>query len=114
MNCPSRTDDTLKHKEWHQNPPRFAPDLTTRQDLIGISNAREDQSEAKGPDILGGGSNCPWQPSLGKNDDRDDPLLLGGASLTKSGIGKPSLSSSRIDVISNNFHRTPRLWEELS
>lgn len=86
MNCPSRTDDTLRHKEWHQNPPRFAPDLTTRQDLNGISNAREDQSEAKGPDIQGGGSNHPWQPSLGKSDDRDHPLSLGGASLTKSGI----------------------------
>ncbi|OQE32142.1 hypothetical protein PENSTE_c001G08829 [Penicillium steckii] len=85
MNCPSRTDDTLRHKEWHQNPPRFAPDLTTRQDLNGISNAREDQSEAKGPDIQGGGSNHLWQPSLGKSDDRDHPLSLGGASLTKSG-----------------------------
>ncbi|KAJ5776565.1 uncharacterized protein N7511_001576 [Penicillium nucicola] len=41
MNCPSRTDDTLLHDEWNQNPPRFAPDLTTREDLIGISNARE-------------------------------------------------------------------------
>ncbi|KAL5363854.1 ZIP zinc transporter-domain-containing protein [Aspergillus floccosus] len=41
MNCPSRTDDTLLHCEWNQNPPFLAPDLTTRQDLNGISNARE-------------------------------------------------------------------------
>ncbi|PKY04496.1 Zip-domain-containing protein [Aspergillus campestris IBT 28561] len=40
MNCPSRTDDTLLHCEWNQNPPSLAPDLTTRQDLNGISNAR--------------------------------------------------------------------------
>ncbi|KAI9036816.1 putative plasma membrane zinc ion transporter [Aspergillus affinis] len=41
MNCPSRTDDTLEHDEWNQNPPSLAPDLTTRQDLNGISNVRE-------------------------------------------------------------------------
>ncbi|KAK1149637.1 hypothetical protein N8T08_005189 [Aspergillus melleus] len=41
MNCPSRTDDTLWHCEWNQNPPSLAPDLTTRQDLNGISNVRE-------------------------------------------------------------------------
>ncbi|KAL4920398.1 ZIP zinc transporter-domain-containing protein [Aspergillus aurantiobrunneus] len=40
MNCPSRTDDTLPHDDWNQNPPFLAPDLTTRQDLNGISNAR--------------------------------------------------------------------------
>ncbi|KAE8383812.1 Zip-domain-containing protein [Aspergillus bertholletiae] len=43
MNCPSRTDDTLLHDEWNQNPPFLAPDLTTRQDLNGISNARENK-----------------------------------------------------------------------
>ncbi|CBF75421.1 putative plasma membrane zinc ion transporter [Aspergillus nidulans FGSC A4] len=41
MNCPSRTDDTLPHCDWNQNPPFLAPDLTTRQDLNGISNVRE-------------------------------------------------------------------------
>lgn len=40
MNCPSRTDDTLLHCDWNQNPPFLAPDLTTRQDLNGITNAR--------------------------------------------------------------------------
>ena len=42
MNCPSRTDeDILENPTWNQNPPRFAADLTTCQDLIGIANARE-------------------------------------------------------------------------
>lgn len=42
MNCPSRTDDDiLWHPGWNQNPPRFAPDLTTCADLNGIANARE-------------------------------------------------------------------------
>ncbi|CAI6331412.1 unnamed protein product [Periconia digitata] len=42
MNCPSRTDeDILLNPGWNQNPPRFAADLTTRQDFNGIANARE-------------------------------------------------------------------------
>lgn len=42
MNCPSRTDDdVLLNPTWNQNPPRFAADLTTCQDLNGIANARE-------------------------------------------------------------------------
>lgn len=42
MNCPSRTDeDILLNPTWNQNPPRFAADLTTCQDLNGIANARE-------------------------------------------------------------------------
>jgi hypothetical protein len=42
MNCPSRTDDdVLWHPGWNQNPPRFAADLTTCEDLNGIANARE-------------------------------------------------------------------------
>lgn len=42
MNCPSRTDEeVLLNPTWNQNPPRFAADLTTCQDLNGIANARE-------------------------------------------------------------------------
>ncbi|RVX66594.1 hypothetical protein B0A52_09471 [Exophiala mesophila] len=41
MNCPSRVDETVLHPDWNQNPPFLAPDLTTRQDLDGIANARE-------------------------------------------------------------------------
>ncbi|KAH6620231.1 ZIP zinc transporter-domain-containing protein [Boeremia exigua] len=42
MNCPSKTDDDiLLNPTWNQNPPRFAADLTTCQDLNGIANARE-------------------------------------------------------------------------
>lgn len=40
MNCPSRTDDELDQPGWNQNPPAFAADLTTRQDLNGIVNSR--------------------------------------------------------------------------
>lgn len=42
MNCPSRTDDdVLLNPGWNQNPPRFAADLTTCEDLNGIANSRE-------------------------------------------------------------------------
>lgn len=42
MNCPSKTDnDVLLNPGWNQNPPRFAADLTTCQDMNGIANARE-------------------------------------------------------------------------
>ncbi|KAL6703795.1 hypothetical protein ACN47E_009094 [Coniothyrium glycines] len=42
MNCPSRTDDdVLLNPGWNQNPPYFAADLTTCEDLNGIANARE-------------------------------------------------------------------------
>ncbi|EAW08982.1 putative plasma membrane zinc ion transporter [Aspergillus clavatus NRRL 1] len=52
MNCPSRTDDTLLHCDWNQNPPSLAPDLTTRQDLNGISNARVHKSGGLAVDSL--------------------------------------------------------------
>lgn len=42
MNCPSRVDEAIDwNPGWNQNPPFLAPDLTTCQDLNGISNARE-------------------------------------------------------------------------
>lgn len=40
MNCPSRNDDNGR-PGWNQNPPTFTSDLTTREDLNGIANSRE-------------------------------------------------------------------------
>lgn len=48
MNRPSRTEDDLEHPTWNQNPPFLAPDLTTRQDLNGIANARVQRSRCSG------------------------------------------------------------------
>lgn len=108
MNCPSRTDNTWLHDDWNQNPPRFAPDLTTRQDLIGISNARENQSDENGLDLLESGSNFAHRPSLGKSDASDRSLALGEASLTKSGMNEISLSPQFIDFLAKIFNRSPR------
>ena len=44
MNCPSRNDDTADHPEYNQSPAALNSDLTTRQDLNGIANAREQRS----------------------------------------------------------------------
>lgn len=41
MNCPSRTDEVEWTPGWNQNPAWLAADLTTRQDLNGLINARE-------------------------------------------------------------------------
>ncbi|KAJ5237260.1 hypothetical protein N7489_007351 [Penicillium chrysogenum] len=85
MNCPSRTDDTLLHDGWNQNPRFLSPDLTTRQDLNGISNTREKKDDEPGPGTLRGSSNWKDIPSL---EEKDAGNCLGTgceASLTKSG-----------------------------
>ncbi|EXJ81799.1 manganese transporter [Capronia coronata CBS 617.96] len=41
MNCPSRPDNTERHPHWNQNPHALSGDLTTRADLNGIVNLRE-------------------------------------------------------------------------
>ncbi|KIW94919.1 uncharacterized protein Z519_04898 [Cladophialophora bantiana CBS 173.52] len=50
MNCPSRTDDTEAHPDWNQNPQALSSDLTTRADLNGIVNLREERDTASSPD----------------------------------------------------------------
>lgn len=41
MNQTSRTDDVEDHPGWNQNPPQLSAEETTRQDLNGIVNLRE-------------------------------------------------------------------------
>ncbi|KGO42932.1 Zinc/iron permease [Penicillium expansum] len=85
MNCPSRTDDTLLHDGWNQNPRLLSPDLTTRQDLNGISNTRENKDDDSGPGTLGGSSNWKGIPPL-EEKDAGNYLSPGcEASLTMSG-----------------------------
>lgn len=86
MNCPSRTDDTLLHDGWNQNPRFLSPDLTTRQDLNGISNTREKKDDEPGPGTLRGSSNWKDIPSLEEKDAGNYPGTGCEASLTKSGM----------------------------
>ena len=94
MNCPSRTDDTLEHTDWNQNPPVLAPDLTTRQDLNGISNARELHARA----ALAGASLAGWDEAIAaareSEPDKKIPVPW-GASLTPSGMQGIFLSTAR-------------------
>ncbi|OKL60055.1 Manganese transporter SMF1 [Talaromyces atroroseus] len=41
MNQTSRTDETLDHPGWNQNPPSLNAEATTRQDLNGMINLRD-------------------------------------------------------------------------
>ncbi|KAF7717996.1 Natural resistance-associated macrophage family protein [Penicillium ucsense] len=54
MNCPSRTDDTLANPSWNQSPPRFSPDITTRNDFNGLANTRVHHKHAKGAGTISG------------------------------------------------------------
>ncbi|PYH88587.1 natural resistance-associated macrophage protein [Aspergillus ellipticus CBS 707.79] len=48
MNCPSRTDDTLEHPGWNQNPAALSADITTRSDFNGIANSKVHRRHAPG------------------------------------------------------------------
>lgn len=56
MNCPSRTDDTLEHPGWNQNPSSLNADLTTKNDFNGIANSKVHQENASG--IMGADGEC--------------------------------------------------------
>ncbi|CAG7974362.1 unnamed protein product [Penicillium salamii] len=85
MNCPSRTDDTMKHAGWNQNPRFFAPELTTRQDLNGIANAREIEVDGNGTNALHGSSNWIDSPPVEEKEVGNDLASGREASLTLSG-----------------------------
>ncbi|CAI7657347.1 unnamed protein product [Penicillium glandicola] len=108
MNCPSRTDDTLLHDGWNQNPRFLAPDLTTRQDLNGISNTRQHKDDESSLGTLQGSSNWKGVPPLEEKDARNHLGIGCEASLTMSGrlappntnigIGHKGLDSKKNNV----------------
>ncbi|GIK06119.1 hypothetical protein Aspvir_001762 [Aspergillus viridinutans] len=101
MNCPSRTDDTLLLCEWNQNPPSLAPDLTTRQNFNGITNARVYRS-GSGLDAV---SSTSWDDTQTMPERRNTPIgdrfKSLGASLTPS--GRPNYVQN--NNISSQIHR---------
>ncbi|KAI9933595.1 hypothetical protein MW887_008068 [Aspergillus wentii] len=97
MNCPSRTDDTLLHDDWNQNPPRLAPDLTTRQDLNGISNAREQKDNKNGlAGVVGLCFDGTGDPPPRVSDPENHLQTGQGLSLTLS--GRPVAHKTNVDV----------------
>ncbi|KAL4999658.1 natural resistance-associated macrophage protein-domain-containing protein [Aspergillus recurvatus] len=77
MNCPSRTDDTLEHPGWNQNPPPLNADATTREDFNGMANSKARRGHITGVGE-GGGISVIESPSPAP-DGRDEPALKAGA-----------------------------------
>ncbi|KAL5045158.1 hypothetical protein BDW71DRAFT_87390 [Aspergillus fruticulosus] len=95
MNCPSRTDDTLPHCDWNQNPPFLAPDLTTRQDLNGISNIRELKDAGTGAMSMQHCLHDAELPFLRKRESELSRHMHPRASLTQSGRPNDRAEHSR-------------------
>ncbi|BCS26875.1 uncharacterized protein APUU_51586S [Aspergillus puulaauensis] len=103
MNCPSRTDDTLLHDEWNQNPPTLAPDLTTRQDLNGISNAREKKDEE--------GEKASWQGDHWMHHPREEPIPSKGPKRgCEASLGRLAPQNIKTDISSWQRIKDLGLW----
>lgn len=77
MNCPSRTDEEILWQPgYNQNPPRFAADLTTCEDLNGIANARE-LGEADRLRSTRNLRRCQVDDFNGQEMEKGEPLALG-------------------------------------
>jgi metal iron transporter len=77
MNCPSRTDDTLGHPGWNQNPPPLNADATTREDFNGMANSKVRRGHISG---LGeGGGISVLESPFPVPNSRDESALKAGA-----------------------------------
>ncbi|KAL3438520.1 natural resistance-associated macrophage protein-domain-containing protein [Aspergillus tetrazonus] len=77
MNCPSRTDDTLEHPGWNQNPPPLNADATTREDFNGMANFKVRRGHISG---LGeGGGISVLESPVPVPNSRDESALKAGA-----------------------------------
>ncbi|KAK4153513.1 zinc-regulated transporter 2 [Chaetomidium leptoderma] len=98
MNRPSRTEDDLEHPTWNQNPPFLAPDLTTRQDLNGIANAREHRRGGAGT-CTGNGVgflNDEKQASDGRVCDCDTDSFARSPSAMSARLGCPLIAPETV------------------
>ncbi|KAL2852431.1 natural resistance-associated macrophage protein-domain-containing protein [Aspergillus pseudoustus] len=71
MNCPSRTDDTLEHPGWNQNPPPLNADSTTKEDFNGMANSKVYRGHAPGQGTEG--SITAIERSSPSDGARDEP-----------------------------------------
>ncbi|RDW60461.1 NRAMP family metal ion transporter [Aspergillus mulundensis] len=104
MNCPSRTDDTLEHPGWNQNPPPLNADATTREDFNGMANSKVHRGHTTGVGE-GGGISVTESPSPAP-DSRDEPPLkagtAGGAISAYSGH-QPERNSDSLRRVFSSF-----------
>lgn len=108
MNCPSRTDDTLEHPGWNQNPPALNADITTRNDLNGIANSKVHRKHASGMGGVSGEGIMGPDSQLHSQDGHESEIVetktLGGVIAAASGDENPQSNSAsrrrRLDLTS--------------
>ncbi|KAJ5093550.1 hypothetical protein N7456_009411 [Penicillium angulare] len=97
MNCPSRTDDTITHPRWNQNPAPLNPDTTTRNDFNGLANSRVHRKNATGvggavgEDTLSIASDP--RPLSPDSDPGSEKVPDGGVTAVASGCEPPTRAS---------------------
>ncbi|KNG82246.1 manganese transporter pdt1 [Aspergillus nomiae NRRL 13137] len=96
MNCPSRTDDTLDHPGWNQNPSDLNADVTTRNDFNGIANSKVHREHASGAGATMGESIATVEPQLhgrDRNDTESEKKMPGEVVSAASGYQSPERNS---------------------
>jgi metal iron transporter len=93
MNCPSRTDDTLAHPGWNQNPPPFSADTTTRNDFNGLANSRVHRRHAANADIADDPISVNDRPLSQHRDPEKKEVTSGEVTAADPGGGSPPRSS---------------------
>ncbi|KAE8360598.1 natural resistance-associated macrophage protein-domain-containing protein [Aspergillus caelatus] len=96
MNCPSRTDDTLEHPGWNQNPSDLNADVTTRNDLNGIANSKVHRKHASGVGAAKGEGIAIVEPQLhgrNRNNTESEKKMPGEVVSAASGCQTPKRNS---------------------
>ncbi|KAK5207034.1 NRAMP-like transporter smf-3 [Exophiala xenobiotica] len=126
MNRPSRNDDTEDHPDWNQSPHALSADLTTRADLNGIVNLREqrdndsslDKSDQDQTNIrpLDTGE-PPSSPNKTPGSVKVDPKTHDqqhSSDRDISAVQQPTTTFSRFTTLRNTNLRSPKgVWNRL-
>ncbi|KAE8133416.1 natural resistance-associated macrophage protein-domain-containing protein [Aspergillus pseudotamarii] len=96
MNCPSRTDDTLEHPGWNQNPSDLSADVTTCNDFNGIANSKVHRKHASGVGAAKGEGIAIIEPQLhgrNRNNTESEKKIPGEVVSAASGCQTPKRNS---------------------
>ncbi|KAF1830971.1 Zip-domain-containing protein [Decorospora gaudefroyi] len=109
MNCPSRTDDDLIfHPGWNQNPPRFAADLTTCEDMNGIANARELRDAGRLSSATRSLRRGEWDETNGRHMDETRLFAIGKG--VKGFPSRPGIGTNHASEDQANTADTVTSW----
>ncbi|KAJ5375046.1 Natural resistance-associated macrophage protein [Penicillium concentricum] len=95
MNCPSRTDDTLKNPSWNQSPPPFSPDTTMRNDFNGLANSRVHRRHVNSANAAGDDSLSIDRPNSCQDPDPGKEKAPSGEVIAADSGGDSPPRSSR-------------------